>query len=113
MTQEKPTDAQLVALAERLGFEVKVVWRRATIAYNGAALPARWLTTGDGMLAIQTAMAGLGWTFMMRGAPGEDYSVEFHTRSSPRYFYGDGSTAPAAIVLAACAALGLDKEDTR
>ena len=109
------TDAQLVALAERLGWTVEDGWLKGMAELNGVLhdVTLDELRTGDGMLAIQAAMAGLGWTFMMRGAPGEDYSVEFHTRSIPRYFYGDGSTAPDAIVLAACAALGLDKEDTR
>ena len=111
---EKPTDAQLVALAERLGWHTHKWPDGWWINVAGEDSPISWLTTPDGALgAIQAAMAGLGWTFMMRGAPGEDYSVEFHTRSIPRYFYGDGSTAPDAIVLAACAALGLDKEDTR
>ena len=103
---EKPTDAQLVALAERL---VIARLEAGPLRY----MEPQGLRTWEGFGAIQAAMAGRGWTFMMRGAPGEDYSVEFHTRSIPRYFYGDGSTAPDAIVLAACAALGLDKEDTR
>ena len=111
------TDAQLVALAERLGFEVDVPPSHTGLSpWLMIGKPLHWLRTPDGALgAIQAAMAGLGFGFGLVAHPGGWAGATFSEDAGQRRA-GDGTSltsVPDAIVLAACAALGLDKEDTR
>ena len=109
------TDAQLVALAERLGLRARGTkgWVVPPgSVHSGDWEPISWLLTGDGMLAIQSAMAGLGYEGTLRWwIAGEEtlYDADFSAYISNRWNEGKGSaaTAPDAIVLAACAALGV------
>ena len=115
MTQEKPTDAQLVALAERLDFTFR--YDDMLIAPPGSDDPAdlrpvTHLLTWEGAGAIQAAMAGLGYTRFAVGWIEEEKRWFAHFFVAGQSNYGGkhtrhGYTGPDAIVLAACAALGV------
>ena len=119
MTQDKPTDAQLVALAERLGWTVLVepqgLWLFSETDETVDDHPLSWLRTPDGALgAIQAAMAGLGYTrwscdFYAQGSP--PYTAAFWKSGQDNYKESEASIAPDAIALAACAALGVPTEE--
>ena len=122
--QTSPTDAQLVALAERLGFlfapghpddhfphaiKAGEVWLPLPVDPREA-----WILAG----AIQAAMAGLGLVGELGWWRPAGSDVVFHAA-----FYGELEgewregranhvpEAPDAIVLAACAALGVPTEE--
>ena len=117
LTDSTVTDAQLVALAERLG------WRIAPGHPDDQPPRAFAIQTGEGWLplpvapreawilagAIQAAMAGLGYECELYVYP--DGSAICHLiHGVPGMQSGRGeslNSAPDAIVLAACAALGV------
>ena len=113
MTQDKPTDAQLVALAERLGWTVLVepqgLWLFSETDETVDDHPLSWLRTPDGALgAIQAAMAGLGYDFYLQQQIGAGATASFDgTQPGQISRTAHADSAPVAIVLAACAALGV------
>ena len=110
MTQTGVTDEQLVELAEALGFEVDKPPRHTEMPpwlMNPIGQPVRWLRAWEGAGAVQTAMAGLGWTMMTLCRPGQNAKAEFSRAAEESYYYGDAPEMPEAICLAARAALGL------
>ena len=104
------TDAQLVALAERLGFTFR--YDDMLIAPPGSddpsdLRPVTHLLTWEGFGLVQAAMAGLGYSLLLLCRPGENARAEFSGEAEQIYYYGESPEAPDAIVLAACAALGV------
>ena len=107
-----PTDAQLVALAEKLGF----MERHTTMAeqlFGGRVFYRRHtpnsrfsLRTWPGCGAVIEAMLALGWDYSMEGPDphmatfGRFGPLSEHTHSS-----ADGATLIDAAILAACAAM--------
>ena len=93
-----PTDAQLVALAEKLG------WTPG----NPPAYPLSNLRIWAGVGAVVEAMVALGYEFTLRS-----YSVLrpaygaafFKPDEDETEFHVEGDTGPVAILLAAIAAL--------
>lgn len=118
MTQDKPTDAQLVALARDLGWEVDVPPPHTEMPpwlMNPIGEPIRWLRTWEGMGAIQAAMAGLGWALHLVMEDDRLWGAIFDPLPGNNAPDGDFTigiaTAPDAVALAACAALGLPTEE--
>jgi hypothetical protein len=116
MTQDKPTDAQLVALAERLGWQIgRDDWGDSYFETPdeeifGIPILRTWLGAG----AIQAAMAGLGLVgeLSWRDIDGtvRFYAEFFGPLECGAWCHGkadDIATGPDAIVLAARAALGV------
>lgn len=88
-------DEELVELAGRLGM---------TTFGAGYSPSERWLLTGDGMLAVITAMRERGWMYSMDG-PGPDHACFSRDGDDFDLFVGDAPSMPKAVARAALAAL--------
>jgi len=106
---DKPTDAQLVALLEALGYVQSTSAKGVWFLPNGSGTFTRLhrLRTWEGVGLVQAAMAGLGWRFWVRSYVMSYGAAFYRPEGDETEFAVEGDTAPDAIVLAACAALGV------
>ena len=106
-----PTDAQLVALAEKLFARCsKSHSYSAFIIDNVCTGVTRYLRTWSGAGAVQEAMVALGYDFYARAEIGFGAYVSFYGTQPDQRTNASAAAAtlPDAILLAACAALGVD-----
>ena len=96
-----PTDAQLITLADRLGWVERDLWYLAEKA--GHTSNAAYLRTWEGFGAVIEAMAALGWDYSMAGP-------DPHAACFGNLPFSKAATLPDAILLAACAALAVRDE---
>ena len=115
IAETQVTDAQLVALAERLGWTIKPNGLIARL--EGGLIrymEPQGLRTWEGFGAIQAAMAGLGYRLETITMPdGSATAVFLREKVGGGYDEGYGeslNSAPDAVVLAARAALGVRGE---
>ena len=99
-----PTDAQLVALAEKLGWTVKEDHGTTWIFRGSFGYPLEHLCTWPGAGAVVEAMMALGYDYSMAG-PDLHEATFGNLLLSLTALTVESATLPDAILLAACAAL--------
>jgi hypothetical protein len=75
----------------------------------------RYSTTGDGMLLVVEAMRVRGWEYGIHASDIGQHKAEFSTSGADRnrpfgFAFAWADTAPLAVALAACRALGVTVE---